>query len=132
MNLFISRVLRTGVVLSAAVVLLGLVLFLVTGRTGYEAALGAAGGPGGPNVAELVRFGVKGAFPTSLAATLAGAAALKPFAIIQLGLLLLIATPIIRVATSVAVFAVERDRLYVAITLFVLLVLCVSLAAGRG
>ena len=51
--------------------------------------------------------------------------------IIQLGLLLLIATPVARVAFSVVAFALERDRLYVVITLIVLAVLLFSLAGGH-
>jgi uncharacterized membrane protein len=51
--------------------------------------------------------------------------------IIQLGLLLLIATPVARVAFSVVAFALERDRLYVGITLIVLAVLAFSLAGGH-
>ena len=52
---------------------------------------------------------------------------------IQLGLLLLIATPIARVAFSVAGFAIERDRMYVAFTLIVLAVLLYSLlGSGLG
>ncbi len=50
---------------------------------------------------------------------------------IQLGLLFLIATPIARVAFAVAGFALERDRMYVAFTLIVLLVLLYSLI-GSG
>jgi uncharacterized membrane protein len=51
--------------------------------------------------------------------------------LIQLGLLLLIATPVGRVAFSVAAFVVQRDRLYVVVTLIVLAVLVFSLAGGR-
>jgi uncharacterized membrane protein len=47
--------------------------------------------------------------------------------LIQLGLLLLIATPVSRVVLSVAVFAAQRDRRYVLITLIVLVVLLYSL-----
>ena len=53
--------------------------------------------------------------------------------LIQLGLLLLIATPIARVAFSVVGFAIERDRLYVIFTLIVLAVLLYSfLGSGIG
>lgn len=53
--------------------------------------------------------------------------------LIQLGLLLLIATPIARVAFSVAGFAIEHDRLYVAFTLLVLAILLYSfLGSGIG
>jgi uncharacterized membrane protein len=48
-------------------------------------------------------------------------------AIMQLGLLILIATPITRVAFSVFAFAVEGDRMYVLFTLIVLGVLLYSL-----
>ena len=47
--------------------------------------------------------------------------------IIQLGLLLLIATPIVRVAISLLAFLWRRDFTYVAIALFVLLGLLYSL-----
>jgi uncharacterized membrane protein len=47
--------------------------------------------------------------------------------IIQLGLLLLIATPVARVIFSVAAFAIERDRMYVVFTLLVLAILLYSL-----
>jgi uncharacterized membrane protein len=46
---------------------------------------------------------------------------------IQFGLLLLLATPIARVVFSVFAFAQQRDRAYVLITLFVLMVLLYSL-----
>jgi uncharacterized membrane protein len=47
--------------------------------------------------------------------------------VIQLGLLLLIATPIARVALSIVAFVVEKDRMYVVFTSIVLLVLLYSL-----
>lgn len=49
-------------------------------------------------------------------------------AVIQVGLLLLIATPVARVVFSLAAFALERDRVYVAVTLVVLVILAYSLA----
>jgi uncharacterized membrane protein len=48
-------------------------------------------------------------------------------AIIQLGLLLLIATPVARVAFSAVAFAIEHDYMYVVITLIVLAILSYSL-----
>jgi uncharacterized membrane protein len=59
-----------------------------------------------------------------------GAIGLRPRSIIQLGLLLLIATPILRVAFSLVGFAIERDRAYVIITSIVLAVLLYSLISG--
>ena len=55
-----------------------------------------------------------------------GLPALRPQAIAQLGLLVLVATPIIRVATSLVAFALERDRLYVLLTTIVLAILLAS------
>ena len=49
---------------------------------------------------------------------------------IQLGLLLLIATPILRVAVSTFDFLRERDWLYVTVTLIVLAVLIYGLMSG--
>ncbi len=48
-------------------------------------------------------------------------------AIIDIGLLLLIATPVMRVVFSMVAFALEKDRLYVALTLIVLVILLLSL-----
>jgi uncharacterized membrane protein len=49
-------------------------------------------------------------------------------AMIQFGLLLLIATPVVRVAVSLVEFARERDHAYTAITLIVLAVLLYALS----
>ncbi|MBP1618846.1 MAG: hypothetical protein H6Q14_2673 [Bacteroidetes bacterium] len=51
-------------------------------------------------------------------------------AIIQLGVVVLIATPIIRVAFSAIVFLIERDYLYVAVTLIVLAVILLNMIFG--
>jgi len=51
--------------------------------------------------------------------------------IIQLGILILVATPIARVALSVAAFARAGNRPYVAITATVLLILVYSVFAGH-
>jgi uncharacterized membrane protein len=49
---------------------------------------------------------------------------------IKLGLLLLIATPVARVAFSVLAFALQRDRTYIFVTLIVLGMLIYSLTGG--
>ena len=59
------------------------------------------------------------------------ACALNSLGIIQLGLLVLIATPIVRVILSVVAFVLERDLLYVVVTSIVLGVLLYSFLA-RG
>jgi uncharacterized membrane protein len=52
-------------------------------------------------------------------------------AIIEVGILFLIATPVARVVFAVVAFALERDRLYTAISAGVLVVLIYSLLFGR-
>ena len=53
-----------------------------------------------------------------------------PEALILAGLLILIATPVARVVFSLVAFALERDRVYVAITAIVLLALLYSIATA--
>jgi uncharacterized membrane protein len=52
--------------------------------------------------------------------------------LIQLGLLILIATPVARVLFSVFAFVYEKDWTYMAITVIVLALLCYSLFGGGG
>lgn len=126
-EIIISNILRFGVLLSAAVILVGLLWLIITHHSGYGQDLFG-------NVARIIAFrdGGAGQFPTALGEVLGGVLALKPYSIIALGLLLLILTPVIRVATSVLAFLYERDYLYVGITLFVLAVLVFGFIMGKG
>jgi uncharacterized membrane protein len=108
----IGRLLRVGVLTSAAVVLVGAAVYL------------ARNGAARPHYG--VFRGEPGAL-RSVSGIVADAFCLNGRGIIQLGLLLLVATPIARVALSVAAFAAERDRLYVVVTLLVLSLLLYSL-----
>jgi uncharacterized membrane protein len=113
----LGNLLRTGVLLAAAVVLLGGVVYLA--RHGHERVNlhefrgepEALRSPSG-----IVREALRG----------------RGRGLIQLGLLLLIATPVARVVFSVFAFLRERDRTYVVITLLVLGVLLVSLFFGEA
>ncbi|HUK14081.1 MAG TPA: DUF1634 domain-containing protein [Thermoanaerobaculaceae bacterium] len=112
----VGGLLRTGVAVAAAVVLAGGVLFLV--RHG----------------AEQPHYGVFHGEPSDLRSVrgiVADVASGRARGLIQLGLLLLVATPVARVVFSVAGFALEHDRTYVWITLAVLAVLLFSLAGGH-
>lgn len=109
-EVFISSSLRFGVYLSAVVIALGLILFFVTGTSGYAEAT----------------------FPTSVAAVMSGLTQLKPAALISFGLFLLIATPVFRVAASVGLFLLQKDYLYTVMTLFVLVILLMSFAFGKA
>ena len=59
-------------------------------------------------------------------------ARLQAGAYLSLGLIVLIATPFVRVAGSIVAFAYERDRRYVLITALVLVVMCLSVLLGRA
>jgi uncharacterized membrane protein len=58
--------------------------------------------------------------------------ALRPSGFLALGLLVLIATPILRVIGSIGAFLYERDWRYAGVGTLVLLVLLISLVLGRG
>ena len=66
----------------------------------------------------------------NLGKVLAGARLADSTSILELGIVLLVATPIARVMLCVVDFARRRDKLYVAISVFVLLVLLYSLFRG--
>ena len=109
----IGNLLRIGVGTAAAVVLVGAAAYLVRhgfGHANYRVFRGE------PSDLRTLRGIVRAAL------------GLHPRGIIQLGLVLLIATPVARVAFSVFAFAVERDRMYMVFTLMVLGILILSLA----
>jgi len=108
-----GNLLRAGVILSAGIVAIGGVIYLA--QHGMEQ----------PNYqifrGEPVEFRV---LPNIVKS---GLTLERRRSLIQLGLLVLIATPILRVAFSGYVFARQGDRTYVAITLIVLVTLLYSL-----
>jgi uncharacterized membrane protein len=110
----VSAVLIVGVAVSAVLIGAGFIAALAIGWQGSLIGAATATGP-------TTDFGD---LPARLAA-------LQPVAITQLGLLALVATPVARVAASVVGFAIEGDRLYVAITLTVLAILLASLFVLR-
>jgi uncharacterized membrane protein len=102
---FISNLLKYGVLLSTAVVSVGGILYLIrygTEPADYRFFLGEPAAFCSP----------KGVIAEVLAGHYRG--------IIQLGILLLIATPVVRVAFSLLAFLWRRDCAYVVLTFFVL------------
>ena len=119
-EVILGNLLRTGVLVSAAVVLLGASIYLF--RHAHEPADYRVF-RGEPSEYRTIRGVIQ--------SVIVGRG--RGQGLIQLGLLLLIATPIARVAFSVVGFGIERDRLYVAFTLIVLAVLLYSLlGSGLG
>jgi uncharacterized membrane protein len=116
----ISVILRIGVGASLLLITAGTLLSFLRG--GY-----------GTGRSELGRLtGNGGAFPRTVSWFTDGIRHLDGQAVIVAGLLLLIATPVLRVAVSIAVFAKEKDRTYVLICSAVLLLLLISFAIGRS
>jgi uncharacterized membrane protein len=119
MDTVIAALLRGGVLLSMSVVLLGLV-FTFVHHPEYMTSR-----------AELGHLTERAAvYPHSVPAVVLQVRAWRGQGTIMLGLLLLIATPFARVLFSIVAFAIERDRLYVAITVTVLALLVASFVLG--
>ncbi|EQD39961.1 membrane protein containing DUF1634, partial [mine drainage metagenome] len=105
-ELVISGVLRGGVLLSVAVILAGVCYYYALRLLGHLPYT---------------------TFPDTLAEVGAGLKAGQPTAIITAGLLVLLATPVLRVAVSIVAFAIEKDRTYIIITAIVLAILLFSI-----
>ncbi|MBX0327725.1 DUF1634 domain-containing protein [Oscillochloris sp. ZM17-4] len=107
LDALVHKVLVIGLALSTALMLAGVALDLILGRAMPEtvAALGEV-------------------FPRIMA--------LRPSGLLTLGLLVLIATPILRVIGSIVAFVYERDWRYAGITSVVFLVMMVSIMIGKG
>jgi uncharacterized membrane protein len=108
----IGNLLRAGVLLSAFVVFCGGVVYLA--RHGNEPA-------------DYRVFHGEPSDLRTIAGVLREALSFQGRGIIQLGLLLLIATPVARVGLSILGFAAERDRMYVGFAAIVLVILLYSL-----
>jgi Predicted membrane protein len=111
----LGTLLRSGVIISAAVTLIGGIMYLAV----------HGGAP-----ATYHTFRGEPAPLRSVGGVIAGVLRGESISIIQLGVLLLIATPIARVLISVIGFARERDWMYVACSLLVLVLLFFSLLHG--
>ena len=111
-DVIVGNLLRAGVVISAAVVFAGGVIYLV--RHGAE-------------VPNYHLFRGEPADLRALSGILHDALALRGRGLIQFGLLLLIATPVARVAFLIYAFARQGDRLYAVIASIILALLVYSL-----
>jgi uncharacterized membrane protein len=117
MDQLMAVLLRSGVLLAASLVFIGGVIYLSHHElpaTNYRVFQGEP--------QEL----------RTVSGILREAAKFHGRGLIQLGLLVLIATPVARVLFSVIAFICEKDWTYVAITMIVLALLCYSLFGGGG
>jgi uncharacterized membrane protein len=115
LNDAIGKILRYGVALSSAVLALGLALMLV------------APPPATPGTLQAVLAANFGGPTLSPSALLSGVAQGSAVGVLQLGTLILLATPIVRVSASVLLFLEERDVLYVGVTALVLTMLLLAI-----
>jgi uncharacterized membrane protein len=107
LNDAVHRILIAGLILSTALLLTGLILDAINGRS-----LPTQPVPPGEALSRALQ--------------------LRGSGFLSLGLLVLVSTPIVRVLGSAIVFLWERDWRYVAITIFVLLVMLTSVVLGGG
>ncbi|MDE1853300.1 MAG: DUF1634 domain-containing protein [Thaumarchaeota archaeon] len=117
MNAIIGNFLRAGVLVSAAVIVFGLA----------ELAVSAGGSDASGSLLYNPNAIPHGNFDVSLPTLVNGLMGLQPYALIELGAIILIATPVSRVLISVFLFAAEKDRLYVVVTAVVLALLLFSM-----
>lgn len=101
----LSRILRAGVAIAAALVLIGTVILLWTR---------------GGKIADYRAFRGESLDLGGAAGALRSARQVRPGGIIEVGLLVLVATPVARVVVAALAFAHQRDRLYALIALIVL------------
>jgi len=115
----ISKLLRLGVIASIVLIIVGTILTFVQNPAYLTSS------------AELERVVAPDAkFPHTVSILAEGLREMRGEAIVTLGLLLLMATPVVRVCVSVAAFIYYRDRIYVFLTAAVLCLLLLSLVLG--
>jgi uncharacterized membrane protein len=115
MQVIIGWILRIGVISSMVIVFIGGIFFVCRH---------------GQSIPDYHVFKGVPYFIHNTSGIINGTLHLKGQAIIQLGILLLIATPVIRVAFSAIGFIIEKDHLYTAISLIVLLIIFGSMLSG--
>lgn len=116
-EIVIGRLLQIGVLVAAFVVIIGGAILLARH---------------GGTIASFGQFRGEESLLRSIGSIVHGVLRGDSSAIVQLGLVLLIATPVARVALTLGAFVLQRDRLYIAITTLVLALLLYGLVWGRA
>ena len=114
-QVLIGWVLRIGMIISMSIVCIGGIFYIY--RHGHT-------------IANYKVFNGVPGFVQHTGSLINGAYTLKGQAIIQLGIILLIATPILRVIFSAIAFVLEKDYMYAFISLLVLFIIFMSLING--
>lgn len=120
-EIWISHVLRIGVTVAGAIILLGIIVFLVRGPVdGEPDSYHAVTGGGGHSLA----VGWDDIWQ--------GVTAGHGLAIVQLGLLVLVLTPLMRVGMTVILFVAQRDRPFIIVTAIVFIILVLGFLGLDG
>ena len=109
LNTAMYRILMGGMVISSALYVIGIILFLLQNPTSPQGSITQY-----PNIQEFI----------------AGLVGFRSAAVLMLATIVLIATPITRVVISILAFASNRNFKYVAVTGIVLLILITSILLG--
>jgi len=117
MDAIMGILLRTGVITAASIVLVGGILFLTRHKT---------------PVTDYHVFSGEPSDLRTISGIFADVKAIHARGLIQLGLLVLIATPVARVVFSLFAFLYQKDWKYVVFTAIVLGLLLYSLFGGAG
>jgi uncharacterized membrane protein len=117
MQSLLGQVLRAGTVISISIVFIGGIFYLY--RHGHT-------------IADYRMFKGIPDFVQHPAGIFNGILTLKGQAIIQFGIVLLIATPIFRVIFSAVGFVLEKDYMYLGISLLVLFIIFMSMMSGHA
>jgi len=105
LNWYVRLVLFSGMILSVSLLIIGLVAFFISPTGCSDVTIPLDQIPG-----EIVKG--------------------NPVAILNLGIVLLIATPMMRVIIALAVFMAEKDSRYAGIALFILLIIGIAVLIG--
>jgi uncharacterized membrane protein len=119
-ELLISHLLRYGVMSSLLLVVCGTALSFIHHPDYFS------------SVESLQRLTAEGHRPHQLSEVMAGVLATRGQAIAMVGLLVMMAIPVARVALSLLIFRQQRDRAFVRVTSVVLALLVLSFLLGRA
>jgi|SRR6185503_6818251 len=117
MQQLLGHVLRTGTMVSITVVFIGGAFFI------YRH---------GQSIPDYHKWNGIPNFIRTASGIFHGIGALKGQAMIQLGIVLLIATPILRIVFSTIGFVLEKDYMYIGISLLVLGIIFFSMLSGHA
>lgn len=121
-ELALSYILRGGVLISITLVLIGTFLTFSHHPELAKKALPTA----------TIPQTVAPSFPHTIPEMIGSVGQMRGQGFIVLGLLVLLLTPVVRVAASIVAFGIQRDWVFVCITTVVLAILILSFILGKG